>query len=263
MCRRPDRRSGRYCLDRRLGTGFSSLTRLSELRVGELKLDRTFVSRLHIGDGRHETSLWSSPRSSLATRWACGSWPKASSTPTSWACWRSSGVIAARVRRAGFRPRLKPWTSRHFDAAQITSSSASTAVSISSDLSRLAACALDQAQFPEAHDRQSGGRFEVVADGSAPSAESASRSRAIASVDAHVLGKHKGVPTEHDLVERQPIGACRRDRDHGDCFERRVPLASSSQIGASSPAAPAKWQWFPHHAADRDQVAARVLALER
>ncbi len=33
------------------GTGFSSLTHLNELAVGELKLDRTFTSRLQVGSG--------------------------------------------------------------------------------------------------------------------------------------------------------------------------------------------------------------------
>ena len=33
------------------GTGFSSLTHLNDLAVGELKLDRTFTSRLQVGRG--------------------------------------------------------------------------------------------------------------------------------------------------------------------------------------------------------------------
>ena len=32
------------------GTGFSSLSHLSELAVGEVKLDRTFTSRLQLGE---------------------------------------------------------------------------------------------------------------------------------------------------------------------------------------------------------------------
>ena len=43
------------------GTGFSSLSHLNDLAVGELKLDRTFTSRLGVDGGKgHESDIVSS-----------------------------------------------------------------------------------------------------------------------------------------------------------------------------------------------------------
>ena len=64
------------------GAGFTSLAYLSSLAVGELKLDRKFISGLERGTARNATSNWCAPRSNSDTTWSCASSPKASRTST-------------------------------------------------------------------------------------------------------------------------------------------------------------------------------------
>ena len=61
------------------GTGFSSLSHLNDLAVGELKLDRTFTSRLRSTEARAATTTSSAPSSSSGTPSGCASSPRASS----------------------------------------------------------------------------------------------------------------------------------------------------------------------------------------
>ena len=88
------------------GTGFSSLSHLSELAVGEVKLDRTFTSRLQLGDaGTRDENL---VRSIIDLGHALGlaSSPRALSGWASSAFWPRSGATRDRVLR--FRRRVEP-----------------------------------------------------------------------------------------------------------------------------------------------------------
>ena len=68
------------------GTGFSSLSHLNDLAVGELKLDRTFTRGCRSGDGRRDEDIVRSIITS-ATLSDCASLPR-SSVPISSTSWR-------------------------------------------------------------------------------------------------------------------------------------------------------------------------------
>ena len=68
------------------GAGFTSLAYLGSLAVGELKLDRSFITRLADAGERPRPRARARDRSSSATRSGCASSPRASRTTTASSC---------------------------------------------------------------------------------------------------------------------------------------------------------------------------------
>ena len=83
------------------GTGFSSLSHLNDLAVGELKLDRTFTSRLQSVTQTRGTRTSSARSSTSVTPSGCGSSPKVSSGSASSGFWLRSGATRAGLRHSG------------------------------------------------------------------------------------------------------------------------------------------------------------------